>query len=153
MINTMSPWRIFWLSEFSAIRYSCLLPRLWLQWWRASWLAITFFIVAIAFIADQINLWGGYYNNSVKASEIAARLFPFERDIALAPAYYYTVFPNVQNPIALQTIKDGIEFDPLAVDLIIGKMTYEVFLNKTKDAIETHKQLCKIVPRIEVCKT
>ena len=151
-MNIVSPWRTFWLSEYSDIRYSHLLPRLWLHWWRVGWLAITLFIVAMGFIADQINLWGGHYNNSVRASEIAAKIFPFERDIALAPAYYYVVFPNVQNPVALQAIKDGIKFDPLAVDLIIGKMTYEIFLNNIKDAVETRKQLCKIIPKMEVCR-
>jgi hypothetical protein len=101
------------------------------------------------FTADQLCIWN---QHNIKTIKLAAKIFPFERSIALGPSYYYLLNPDIHNEEALKIIKNGIKIDPYAVDLLNVEVLYEANLKDLEAANKTLNRLCNITPSAYICK-
>lgn len=95
--------------------------------------------------ADQYYLVG-WRQRDIAKIELASKLFPLNRNIALGPSLYYLV-QNYPSEKALFYINKGLRYDPNAVDLLQAKVTYSMMLGK--DASETYAKLIKIAPKLK----
>src|ERR1700690_3014611 len=108
-----------WSSDPLAFRCLCLYRRLWPRSWRVVWLLGVWSFAALAFCGDQLYLIG-LEQHDVGKLEFAARLFPFERDIAIGPGMLYVIIWT-DDRRALGAIRMAQEFDPYAADLLRGE--------------------------------
>lgn len=76
----------------------------------------------LAFCGDQLYLVGLEQHDAGKL-ELAARLFPFERDIAIGTGMLYVII-STDDRRALGAIRMAQEFDPYAADLLRGEAAY-----------------------------
>lgn len=134
----------------SLSHYIYQLQRLWSLLWRVSWLGLAWYIGILAIVADQFYSIGSRHND-VSKLELAAQLFPIERNIALGPSFYFMATNNATEQ-ALAYINRGLEYDPYSVDLIESKIQYSLKLGKNEEAIRAFNRLALIVPNNNLVK-
>lgn len=139
-------WCISLLSELSVFRYICQLQDLLSLLWRLSWLSLAWAVGLLAIAGDQYYLIGWKQRDLAKI-ELAANLFPLNRNVALGPALYYLV-KNEPSEIAIDYLNKGLRYDPNAVDLLQSKVTYSLMLGKQNDATETYSRLIRLAPKL-----
>jgi hypothetical protein len=104
----------------------------------------------LAITADQFYSIGSQHND-VSKFEIAAKLFPIQRDIALGPSYYYLIL-NKPTEQSLAYINRGILYDPNAVDLIKAEIQHSFALGKKDEAVRAFIRLSIIAPNLVINK-
>ena len=134
------------LSDFSVSRYICQLQDLWSLLWRLSWLSLAWAVGLLSVIADQYYLIG-WKQHDIDKIEMASKLFPLNRNIALGPSLFYLV-ENFPSEKALSYLDKGLSYDPNAVDLLQAKVTYSLMLGKQKDATEAYNRLIMLAPKL-----
>lgn len=134
------------LSGFSVSRFICQLQGLLSLSWRLSWLSLAWAVGLLSIAADQYYLIG-WKQFDLDKIEIASKLFPLNRNIALGPSLYYLV-KNEPSEKALNYINVGLSYDPNAVDLLQAKVTYNLMLGKQEDATKAYSKLVVIAPKV-----
>src|SRR5690242_3321764 len=80
-------------SDYLVSHYIWRLLRLWQVLWRVTWLIFGWLMAILSITADQFYL-NGWKEKSIEKIELAALLFPIERDLALGSTYYYLLSKN-----------------------------------------------------------
>lgn len=93
----------------------------------------------------------GWKHLDLHKIEIAAKLFPLNRSIALGPAQYF-VIQDEPSEKALSYLNVGLHYDPNAVDLLQSKFKYSYMMGKNEEALNTYQKLKKIAPDNEMIK-
>ncbi len=140
------------LSDYLASR-STFLRRL--SWGRAALViwsvaSVTFGLSAI--VADQLYLEA--WRNppfSPEKLELAAKVFPFDRNIATSPGYYYLLM-NKASLISLHAIREALGYDPAAADLIQAEMIFAFQIGKNGQAIDAFNRLKRISLNAKIIK-
>jgi tetratricopeptide (TPR) repeat protein len=96
-----------------------------------------------AVIADQLYLWA--WPSHPERLELAARIFPYERAIAISPGYFY-LLANKPSLKALHEVRKALEWDNGAADLIQAEMVYSFAMGKTDEAVAAFYRLKRIDP-------
>jgi hypothetical protein len=83
--------------------------------------------------------------------ELAARLFPINRNIALGPAYYFLA-TNKATEQSLAYINYGLKYDSNNFDLIKTEMVYSFKLGKNDEALRAYARMALIAPNSAIVK-
>lgn len=104
----------------------------------------------MSIVSDQFYLTG-IKTHDVEKFKIASQLFPIDRNLVLAPAYYYFLHHEINDKTIIY-INKGIEYDPNAADLLQVQMQYSFLLGKTDDALRAFNRLALIAPNSKIVK-
>ena len=138
------------LSEFLVSRYICQLQHSCSLLWRLSWLSLAWATAILSITSDQFYL-AGWIQRDLHKIEIAAKLFPLNRSIALGPAQFY-VIKDEPSEKALRYIAVGLNYDPNAIDLLQANFKYKYMMGKNEEALNAYQKLKKIAPDNEIVK-
>jgi tetratricopeptide (TPR) repeat protein len=104
----------------------------------------------LAITADQFYSTGSQHNDISKL-ELAAYLFPIERNIALGPSYYFLKI-NKPTEQALKYINRGLSYDQNSAELLQASMLCSFKLGKKNEAIRAYIRLSVIAPNSNIIK-
>jgi len=104
----------------------------------------------LSIISDQIYL-AGWKQLDIHRIEIAAKLFPLNRSIALGPAQFY-VIKDEPSEKALKYITVGLNYDPNAIDLLQSNFKYKYMMGKNEEALNTYRKLKALAPDSQIVK-
>jgi hypothetical protein len=98
----------------------------------------------LSIVADYQYLIG-WKQRDINKIEMAASLFPLNRNIALGPSLFY-LSENYPSEKALSVLNKGLSYDPNAVDLLQAKVTYSIMLGR--DVTEAKSRLIMLAPNL-----
>jgi tetratricopeptide (TPR) repeat protein len=104
----------------------------------------------LSIISDQFYL-AGWIQQDLHKIEIAAKLFPLNRSIALGPAQFY-VIKDEPSEKALKYIAIGLNYDPNAIDLLQSNFKYKYMMGKDEEALNAYQKLKKLAPDSSMVK-
>jgi hypothetical protein len=79
--------------------------------------------------------------------ELASRLWPFERNIAVAPAYYALNHWTIPGDYSERMVLNGLSYDPNSADLLIGYAEVLESLNRSPEAEPYWTRALALSPR------
>lgn len=101
----------------------------------------------LSIAADQHYLIG-WKQRDINKIELASKLFPLDRTIALGPSLFYLI-ENLPTEKALRYLDRGLKYDRNAVDLLQAKVTYSLMLGKQIEATNAYNRLIIIAPNLD----
>ena len=104
----------------------------------------------MAIISDYFYLTGWQQSN-IHRIEIAAKLFPLNRTIALGPAQFY-IAKDEPSEKALKYIAVGLNYDPNAIDLLQADFKYKYMMDKNDEVLNTYRKLKALAPDSQIVK-